>query len=53
MNFNNYLIAGTFHFLRWLRPIFYQGKIRDLTSSDLYDTLSSDISEQLGSRLEK
>ncbi|OXU18927.1 hypothetical protein TSAR_000783 [Trichomalopsis sarcophagae] len=40
-------------FFCWLKPLFCQGKSRDLTSDDLHDALPADVSEQLGGRLEK
>ncbi|XP_014208079.1 multidrug resistance-associated protein 4-like [Copidosoma floridanum] len=37
----------------WLKPLIYRGTARDLTSDDLHDALPTDLSEQLGTRLEK
>ncbi|XP_058795497.1 ATP-binding cassette subfamily C member 4-like isoform X2 [Phymastichus coffea] len=40
-------------FFWWLKPLFYQGKARDLKNDDLHDALPADVSEHLGGRLEK
>ncbi|XP_046426049.1 ATP-binding cassette sub-family C member 4-like isoform X3 [Neodiprion fabricii] len=40
-------------FFGWTRQIFWKGAKHDLQTTDLYDPLKSDESEQLGNRLER